>query len=104
MEVARKGCPDLETRRGIIADRPQVCVDVMYWHEKYTKKKQLLGACSHDPPCKIEPLVGCVINARTAESGVRPRRTKSAGSITATGSNSRAAHPKQTTRRLTSAS
>merc|ERR1719353_1839287 len=35
---------------------------------------------------------------------MRPRQTGSAGSFTATGSKSRAAHPKQTTRRLTSAS
>lgn len=110
VEVERLGCPDLETRRGMVAERPQLCVDVMccglWLHEKNARRKtlELLGACPHDPPCRVRSIVGCVIHARTLEPCVRLLWTESARNVTVAGFKSRAEHPNQKTRRLTSAS
>jgi hypothetical protein len=117
MEMATVGCPFLETRRGVVAERPKLCelMDIylcmvgLWVHEKNThvEKKTLLplGPCSHDPPWKVWPIVGlCDTCASCGEPGVRLPGRKLPQMVELPAQAARAAHPTRTTGRLTSES
>merc|ERR1712224_813462 len=79
VEVAKFGCPHRETRRGMVEERPQLCVcrcavlwGCGYMKKTHTKKNSAADGCVPPRPARrIRPIVGCVIHARTAEPCVK---------------------------------